>query len=139
MNAAETVEKILEHHGVKGMHWGIRKDRSSNVSVSSRRKKIRTTGGFGHPAHPEAVRARTVGQIAKKSGHGALSNEELRIYQNRLTLEQSVKRLQYNEKSAAEKFVARALGRTGNQSVDKVGNAAASQIGKKALRLAAAA
>lgn len=140
MSAAEVVGNLLSHHGVKGMKWGVRRDRSSSVSVSEKGKKLKTSGGFGHPAHSDAVRARTTGQIAKKSGVKALSDSQLREYQNRLTLEQSVKRLQYNEKNAAERFVAKALGRAGNQAVDKAANEGTKKVGTAiALRAAAAA
>src|SRR4249919_2687836 len=114
MSAAEIVSNLLEHHGVKGMKWGVRRKATvgpQEVIVRDSRKKLKTSGGGGHAAHPEAVRARTTGQIAKKSGVKALSDQQLRDYSNRLRLEQEVKRLQFNEKSAAHKFVLKALGR----------------------------
>lgn len=136
MNAAEAVSSILEHHGIRGMKWGIRKDRSRSVSVSSKGKKLKSTGGHGHPAHPDAISARKTGQIAKKSGVKSLSNDQLKSYSNRLNLEQSVKRLQYGEKNAAQKAVAKMLGRAGDQGVDKVVNEGTKKIG---ILLAAAA
>lgn len=144
MSAAEVVSNLLEHHGIKGMKWGVRRDRSSTVTVSDRGKKLKTSGGHGHPASPDAVRARTSGQIAKKSGVKALSDQQLRDYSNRLRLEQEVKRLQYNEKSAAQKFVLKALGRAGNQSVDQASSQGAKKVGvaiaaRRAAKVAAVA
>lgn len=145
MGAAEIVSNLLKHHGIKGMKWGVRRDRPSAVSVSDKGKKLTSKGGFGHPAHPEAVRARTSGQIAKKSGVKALSDQQLRDYSNRLRLEQEVKRLQYNEKPAAHRFILKALGRSGNQAIDKHANAEnAKKVGvfiaaKRAAKVAAVA
>lgn len=45
------VSEFLEHHGVKGMHWGVRKDRSSGEGSSAppdhskRNKALRIAGG----------------------------------------------------------------------------------------------
>src|SRR4051812_6435744 len=109
----DVVDDILEHHGVKGMRWGIRKDRSSNVTVSAKGKKLKTSGGHDLPAHSDAVRSRTIGQKGKASGTKALSDEELQAYTKRLNLEQSFKRAQYADKNPAAKFVATLLGQTG--------------------------
>jgi hypothetical protein len=141
MNAAEAIGNILSHHGVKGMKWGVRRKATvgpHEVIVRDTRKKIKTSGGEGHPAHPSAVSARTTGQIAKKSGVKALSDEQLNAYAKRIQLEQNVKRLQYNEKPAATKFVLRVLGRTGEQSTQQAANTAVSAAAKRALILAAA-
>ena len=122
------VDDILTHHGVKGMKWGVRRERSSSVTVSDKRKKIKTSGGSGHPAHPDAVRARTFGQVGKKSGLKALSNQELQTYASRLQLEQNVKRLNYNDMSRGKKFVANLTGKNANRAVEtglKTGGAAA--------------
>ena len=147
MGAAEVVSNLLEHHGVKGMKWGVRRRATvgpQEVIVRDSRKKLKTSGGGGHTAHPEAVRARTTGQIVKKSGAKALSDQQLRDYANRLRLEQDVARLQFNEKSAAHKFVLKALGRAGNQSVDKAANEGSRKVGaiiaaKQAAKVAVAA
>jgi hypothetical protein len=129
------------------MKWGVRRRATvgpQEVIVRDSRKKLKTSGGGGHTAHPEAVRARTTGQIVKKSGAKALSDQQLRDYANRLRLEQDVARLQFNEKSAAHKFVLKALGRAGNQSVDKAANEGSRKVGaiiaaKQAAKVAVAA
>lgn len=161
---ANIVEEILEHHGVKGMKWGVRtanrvgdvvvsrglgisttgnRGRAAaraaakssigpqKVSVSDKRKKLKTSGGKGFPAHADAIRARKAGQIGKKSGLKALSDKELQDYARRLNLEQNVKRLNYNEKSAPSKFIASLLGQTGKNSANAVaGDVATHQVKK---------
>lgn len=128
-------ENILSHYGKKGMKWGIRNfgrgGRSSKVTVVDKRKKLKTSGGSGRPAHSDAVRARTLGQVGKKSGLKALSDKELTDYSKRLQLEASVKRLNYNEKNIAKKFVATILGQAGKNTAQNVANdVAAGQVKK---------
>jgi hypothetical protein len=134
MDTAEVVKDLLTHHGVKGMRWGVRRKATvgpREVIISDKRKKIKTKGGEGHPASADAVRARTSGQIAKKSGYKALSDQQLREYTNRLNLEANAKRLDYAEKPAAKKFVAQLLGQTGKNAATQAANEVASQQVKK--------
>ena len=140
--STDMIDDILSHHGVKGMRWGVRRKATvgpQEVIVSDKRKKIKTKGGAGHPAHEEAVRARTSAQIARKSGVKALSNQELEAYNRRLNLEQNTKRLMYEDSSAPKKFVLTLLRQTGKQQANEAANAVASQQVKKVLKRAALA
>jgi hypothetical protein len=142
MNTPEVVADILTHHGVKGQKWGVRRKATvgaQEVVVSDKRKKLKTSGGKGFPAHADAVRARTTGQIARKSGVKALSDAQLRDYNNRLNLEQQAKRLSFNDSSPPKKFVLRLLGQTGKQQASEAANAVASKQVKRALAAAALA
>lgn len=157
MEHTNSLESVLEHFGVKGMKWGVRtnragdlalrglgistpgsRKRASVVTVRDKRKKIKTSGGEGRPAHPDAVRARKVGQIGKASGLKALSNEELQSYSQRLQLEQNVKRLNYNELSPGRRFVATILGRSGNSLASEGINKGTKEAGKRAVKFAVA-
>lgn len=107
----EVVDHILEHHGIKGMKWGVRTRSSGGESSGSGGNKgprevtvktrsstqhktmIRTKGGENHPAHPDAVAARMIQQKLKKSGMNSLSNKELQDHNTRLQLEQNASRL----------------------------------------------
>lgn len=137
MTTAEIVEDVLAHVGVKGMRWGVRRDRASKVTVIDKRKRIKTSGGHKRPAHPDAVGPRISGQVAKKSGVKALSNDELKAYTQRLNLEQQAKRLSYNDASPPKKFVLKLLGQTGQQQAQETANAVASKQVKKLLVKAA--
>jgi hypothetical protein len=137
MSASEVVDNLLVHYGVKGMRWGVRRQRSAAVTVSDRRKKIKTKGGHGLPAHTDAVTARVIGQKAKGSGLKALSNDELSEFQKRLNLEQNVRRLQYNDAPVAKKFALTLVGKTGQQQAQEVANQQASkQVAKLMTRIA---
>jgi 2'-5' RNA ligase len=133
MAMSNIADDILVHFGVKGMKWGVRRDRSSGVTVSSRRKKLRTSGGYGRPAHPDAVRVSKIGQVGKKSGLKALSNEELNAYTHRLNLEGNVKRLNYANSNAAKRFALTVLGQTGKNQASALANDVASAQVKKHL------
>jgi hypothetical protein len=139
MHTPEVVEDILAHHGVKGQRWGVRRKATvgaQEVVVSDKRKKLKTSGGAGHPAHSDAVRARTSGQVARKSGYKALSNQELQAYTQRLNLEQQAKRLSFEDSSPPKKFVLKLLGQTGKQQASEVANQAASKAIKKTIAAA---
>jgi hypothetical protein len=136
------VREVLAHHGVKGMRWGVRRKATVDareVIVSDKRRKLKTSGGKGLPAHSDAVPARVVGQKIKKSGAKSVSDKELQDYARRIQLEQNVSRLMYNEKSRGERWLDGFLGRQGNQLANEAASRGGSDVGKRALKLAASA
>ncbi len=102
MASKEVVDHILAHHGVKGMKWGVHRSLRSRSSPSEVKVKtrsnvqtktvIRTKGGKGLPAHPDAIAAKVVTQKLRKSGMHVLSNDELQKLATRTNLEQQIKR-----------------------------------------------
>lgn len=139
-----SVKNFLEHFGKKGMRWGVRNNSRSSgpqsVTVIDKRKKLKTTGGKGFPSHSDAISSRKIGQIAKKSGTRAVSNAELKAYNERLNLEQNFKRLQYQDSSVGKKFVMTVLRKKGGPGIEAAGKAAlnSNYVRKKAAIGAAA-
>jgi len=76
------VDDFLEHYGVKGMKWGVRRDRPSVP---------------GSKDHETASALRTK---VTAGGTKALSNQELQTLVNRMNLEQQYSRLNPQTKSA---------------------------------------
>ena len=131
MDGATVVRNLLAHHGVKGQRWGVRRKATvgaQEVVISDKRKKLKTSGGRGHPAHQDAIRARTSGQVAKKSGLKALSNKELQDYNQRLNLEQQAKRLSFQDKSKGEQFVRTMLGKGVKSGVESQAKSMAASL-----------
>jgi hypothetical protein len=113
------------------MKWGVRRNRTpTSVTVSQKGKKLKTSGGKNQPAHTDAVKVATIGQVRKKSGAHALSNQELEAYNKRLNLEASAQRLSYNHKSPGSKFVATLLGQSGKNSAQALANEASTRAVK---------
>jgi hypothetical protein len=109
---------FLEHHGVRGMHWGVRREQMRVSSVSKRgakevqrrtmrpaspiratptigrssftKSKVKTVGGEDHPPHEDAVKVAIARQKMKRSGVVALSNTELQTMAQRMNLESQV-------------------------------------------------
>lgn len=119
----EEEEEGIEHHGVKGMKWGVRRSRSAPTAVAphatsvvphgdKRKTKIKTAGGQNHDASPDAIRVAAAHAKLKKSGVHALSNQELQDVQTRLNLERNVKQL-VGAKTTAGKGRAFVKGLTG--------------------------
>lgn len=146
MDTSAMVEHVLVHFGVRGQKWGVRRKATvgaQEVVVSDKRKKLKTSGGAGHPASSDAVRARTIGQVGKKSGTKALSNADLKVFNERLNLEQNYKRLTFQDQSKGRQFVSKMLGRGVTKGVESGGKAALNssyakkRIGRGATALAA--
>ena len=108
MTQATSVEDFLQHFGVKGMKWGVRRASKESASVDSTRKT-------------------DLKKRAKRSGVKALTNSEIQDAINRMNLEQQFKRLSMNEKNVVSRFVASTLAEVGtrevkNLAVGKVGS-----------------
>jgi len=109
-----SVESILEHHGVKGMRWGVRRRSGGGVS----------TGRFGRKAKPipsedklkaEAAKAK----IGRKGNTDALTNQELQTVIARMNLEQQIARYAANQKKTGLQFVTHQLKTTGVDEITK--------------------
>jgi hypothetical protein len=86
MSMADVGRDFLEHYGVKGMKWGVRKKSGSSK---------------GGPASDDAKRH----AANKKKKVSELSDRELKDLANRLNTEQQVARLTANGESAVKKIL----------------------------------
>jgi 2'-5' RNA ligase len=132
--------EALEHYGIKGMRWGVRRRRDVttethlDTGLRKRQTKVRAAGGEAHPAHTDAVKAAVAKQIVKKSGTDALSTQDLRELANRLQVENQVSLLM---SSKGKKFVQGQLEQEGKNALKKGAKSAAPHVLKKARRTAA--
>ena len=89
-----TVDDVLEHFGVKGMRWGVRRSDPSGsaggepITIKVQNgKRVVVKGGRGHTTSEDAIRTAKSRQIAKKSSTDSLSTKELQDMVNRMNLE----------------------------------------------------
>lgn len=88
--------------------------------------KIKTIGGSGQKAHPDAITAKTIKQKLGKSGVHALSNHELQVLAQRAELERRVKQHSKNDPGAKGKdFAKRFIKVNGKKAVKAAAVAAA--------------
>ena len=89
----EELEQVLEHFGIKGMKWGVR-----------RSKKQLARDKANKEVSEDFVKAREHMVKGKTKGVKALSNKDLQELNNRLQLEMQYKQLTGKQKSAGAKF-----------------------------------
>ncbi len=118
------VEDYLEHFGVKGMKWGVRRgdnaggDSRLGTSYQPGTNQVQLWGArksaglyvnrgrqLGRPVSPEASRARELQGQVKKYGTQSLSNKDLQDLVTRLNLERQYSNLSQPKVSSGRKFV----------------------------------
>lgn len=149
----------LAHHGVKGMKWGVRKDRSSSKSSGSTSRKKRTATKStvakkkSTKTEPSAARKAVNAMVEKRKARKAqkaaeeaakkqkrkpvseMTDEELNTAIKRLELEKKYKDLTaYHNpnQGRGKKFVSNVLEKSGEQLATQVVN----HYGAKALNAA---
>lgn len=108
---------FLQHFGVKGMKWGVRKDRSSTpreVQVKTKhtvtgKAKIKTKSGSHQEITEDALKMHVARQKLRRSGPDALTNQELREVATRLQLEAQVAALGGKSRSRSRTLGAKAV------------------------------
>jgi hypothetical protein len=147
----ETIDEVLAHYGVKGMHWGVRKGVKGKVETAKSHLKkevaertstettvrtkpgsmVRVVGGTKRLPHDDAINARIAEQIAKKNTLDALSNKDLQTLVTRMNLESQYRQLAVKETrtSAGERLARQLLDEKGDAAFAMLGPHAA--IGKK--------
>lgn len=116
-NLTLTHEEYLAHYGVKGMKWGVRKDRRNPVSTirsaHSKAKAKETSKRSSERREIDKIRT-----SKKKAKY--MTDDELKKSINRLNLEAQYNRLSFEVYSPGKKFVKDFLLRTGNKAADTV-------------------
>ena len=77
----------LEHYGIKGMKWGVRKNRDSGPESSSAPAKPKPT------MSADAKRVSKIKSKVKTKGRDSLSNDEMQDLVKRMNLEQQYSNL----------------------------------------------
>lgn len=88
-------EDTLAHYGVKGMKWGVRRDRTpTGVEVKETPgRPVKTKGGRYEKPSEDAKRTAIQRQKARSSSTDSLSNQELKQLVERMQLEANYDRL----------------------------------------------
>lgn len=110
------MENKLQHWGILGMHWGVRRRNPSPESPSSTSTKSQD--------HERKIEL-------KKKKISEMSNDELIALNKRMQLEKQYKELSSNDISAGRKFVNSLM----NQAVKEVESYAMKQVSNKVAEM----
>lgn len=147
-STTNSFEDFLEHHGIRGMKWGIRRGRNAGGSTSTTtahkptgdpalvptRKTIKTHGLFSskprtpQEIHDDAATFKTLTAKAHAKGLSSLSNVELKKLNERFDMEKKYSKLEAEMKtkkdSPARKLVKKVLA----NSIDTAVSSLASHV-----------
>jgi len=117
----EASKDELQHYGVRGMKWGVRRTREQLARLRGKKKddagpsevqikakpgqKVQARGGKGQPASDDAIRVAAARQKARTSTTDSLSTKELQEVVNRMNLEQQYAKLNPPKVSLGRKFL----------------------------------
>lgn len=141
MGTAENfTDEFLEHYGVKGMKWGVRRDRAERRAaakgeqlafkrVTPKPQKAFKRSSPKPEASSDKKEASSIqAKVYKKTNTSALSNNELRKVNERMRLEQEYSRLtNSNQTKTGSAWVAKTAKEIGQNQIKRVANDAASR------------
>lgn len=112
----------LEHHGIKGMKWGVRKKEETNGN-SRRKKKKSLADRF------RALRKKRIKTIVKKKRSiNDMSDDELRQRLSRLRMEREYKDLNAYLNPKKKSLIKQLISGIADQSVKKISEKAGDRI-----------
>ena len=129
----DTIDIFLEHHGIKGMKWGVRRTSAQLARAAGRgAAKTATKIKENRAAKKESSSSRS------KSKH--LSDQELQALVNRLRLEQDLKRLVAETKPSpkADGLIKSIIKENSKRQLQRIARSAADIAIEKALAKAGA-
>ncbi len=109
--AHSDVGEFIEHVGVKGMKWGVRKSRSGKSSKTSAKKTVRS---------PESKEAFRISEKARTKGIRSLTNKELQDFNERMRLQMQFSQLSPKGKLETGMIFVKdllGLGKTANEAM----------------------
>ena len=121
----EVVDNFLEHFGVKGMRWGIRRRSSSSEQGADSAR---------NPATPKVTIKSNRGGLTRYGEKAKrLSDEELNTRIKRLETERKYKQLNSKYVSTGRKHINEVLTSIGKDTVKKVGTSTATFLLKRTI------
>lgn len=131
----EVLDKVLMHHGIKGMKWGVRRKTGANglvvgtpehhAKAASDAGRVKVSSLKTRHHSEEAKRAHEIAKKVHKTGVKSLTNDELKALTARFDLEQKYVKMaatQRKRRKSHPKSIASTL-------LDKAGDKVLSEIG----------